>query len=77
MKRPQFNLRTIFIAVTLIAVVLAVIVARARARQERIRLTEIQTLEWAIAHPDEWTAQGGSKSEYIEKMKKGLAELTN
>jgi hypothetical protein len=75
MKRPQFGLRAIFVALTLIAVMLAVVVAAARARQERIRLMEVQMLEWGIAHPDRWTAQGGSQSEYLEKMKKGLAEL--
>ena len=73
MKRPQFSVRTIFVALTLIGVMLAVVVAVA-ARQERIRLMEIQMLEWGIAHPDKWTAQGGSQSGYLEKMKKGLAE---
>jgi hypothetical protein len=34
MKRPQFSLRTIFVALTLIGVMLAVVVAVARARQE-------------------------------------------
>jgi hypothetical protein len=75
MNRRQFNLRMLFLAVTLIAIVLAVIFAKVRANREAYRVEEIRVLEWTIAHPDQWKAVGPNSSQYMDIMQKRLAEI--
>jgi hypothetical protein len=74
MKRLQFSLRSMLVAVTLVATLIAAAIFWRQAKQEAVRLKEIEMLEWAVAHPDDWVSST-PKAEAIEVFNQRLIQL--
>ena len=78
MKRPQFSLRLLLWSVAVVAILVAVVVARVRAVQEAHRRVEIRALEWATTHPKEWSAAlslNMSKEQAVNELNRQLSNL--